>query len=806
MFRSLHRSLAVSLSWLVLCGGVTVPAGSHEAIQTFKPREAERIIDDRGRHTADEGTEFFEKEIRPVLIKHCYECHSESAGEREGGLLLDRESGWLKGGNTQQAIVPGEPEASLLLKAVKYQDENLQMPPDGPLPEKTIALLEQWVLRGAPGPETDLKESAFSRLGDQSYLFTQASSHWAFQPLKVVNPPAVAQRGWEANPVDRFVARALARHELTPSPPADPRTLLRRLSYDLTGLPPTAGEVADFIDAAVMDRATAAPAAIDRLLDSPAYGEHMARMWLDVARYADTDSSYRPDTKTPKYLPFAFSYRNYVINAFTEDKPYDVFIKEQLAADLSGCGENARERAALGFLATGPHLNPRDDRIDDWIDVTTRGFLGLSVACARCHDHKFEPVPTADYYSLYGVFASVERSDPLKEESLPLVDGCEPVADRVADYESRRKKVDAAIKQAGNSKARNNNRSIAQRIEETDLAELLTFHEGAPVRMMVVHERDKPVTPRIFLRGESSQRGDAVPRRFLKILDLEQTPFTDANSGRLELAERIASPDNPLTARVYVNRVWGWLMGSYLVNTPSDFGLQGANPTHPELLDWLAADFIAHGWSTKHLVQLIVSSRTYQQRSDDRSDAAPSDPENQLYWRANRKSLSIEQMRDSLLAVAGDLNRDRHDRSEPLWGENYTKHRSVYGFINRFNLDPTLRSFDFPSPVQSSDSRVSSIVAQQALFTMNSPFVVDQSKAIISSGEFSACPDNAARIEFLFQRIFQRPATRAEITRIEKLLAQQKKFFDQPRADKLQSPWSLVAQAIMMSNEFLYLD
>ena len=756
--------------------------------------------------TADDRAAFFEKQIRPVLVKHCYDCHSEEAGEREGGLLLDRESAWLKGGNTQQAVTPGEPEASLLLTAISYEDENLQMPPDGKLPQETIDLLHRWVVMGAPGPQQDLGESEFSRLGDQDHLFELAQGHWAFQPLRPVEPPHVQQRGWDNHPIDRFVYDRLMSEGLKPSAPADPRTLIRRLSYDLTGLPPTSEEVANFIAASIEHRGIATRTAIDRLLDSPTFGEHIARMWLDVARYADTDSAYRPDTKTPKYFPFAFTYRNYVIDAFNADKPYDLFIREQLAADLMGYGENAPERAALGFLATGPHKQRKDDTIDDWIDVSMRGLQGITAACARCHDHKFEPVPTADYYSLYGVFASIDRSDPLDEDELPLVDGCTPVEDAVADYAAQRAKVDQAIADAGDSKAKNNSRSIAEKIRETDLAELLTFHEGAPVRMMVVRERKNPVTPRIFLRGEPSRRGDPVPRRFLRILDPEQSPFTFENSGRLELAEQIADPDNSLTARVFVNRVWGMLMGSYLVDTPSDFGLQGSPPSHAELLDWLAADFIAHGWSVKYLVRTIVSSRTYQQRSDDRSNAAPVDPLNTLYWRAHRKPLSIEQLRDTLLAVSGELRRERHDRPAPLWGEDYTRHRSIYGFINRFNLDPTLRSFDFPTPMHSSDRRMTSIVAPQALFTMNAPFVIDQSVAITSTDEFQACSNDEARVEYLFQRILQRAPSKAETFRLTRFVEQQQKFFEQPRSKQVTTPWPLAAQSLMMCNEALYLD
>jgi len=761
--------------------------------------------------TADDSPQdlaFFEKEIRPLLIKHCYECHSEQAGKQEGGLLLDRRSGWLNGGDTGKAVVPGEPDASLLVKSVRYQDENLQMPPDDPLEAEQIQLLERWVRLGAPAPIDEPAETEFSRLGDQEYLFSEAAEHWAFQPVVAVTPPEAADPAWNQQAIDRFVFAGLQAHDLTLSRPADPRTLIRRLTYDLTGLPSTATEVENFVAAAGEQREQALRDTVDRLIDSPAFGEHIGRMWLDVARYADTDSFYRPDTRTPHYFPFAFTYRDYVIEAFNTDKPYDQFIKEQLAADLLGIDEHSPDIAALGFLAVGPHAN-RDqlEALDDWIDVTTRGLMGLTAACARCHDHKYEPIPTADYYSLRGVFESIVRPNPIVEEQLPLVAGYEPDEASRAAYDEARAAIDAKIEEAGNKTTGGNNKGVAQKIRETELAELLAFHPGAPAHAMVVKDKGRPVEPVIFLRGDASNKGDAVPRRFLQILDAEQTPFSADNSGRLQLADKIVAPDNPLTARVFVNRVWGYIMGSYLVTTPSDFGLQGEPPTHPELLDWLAADFVAHDWSVKHLVRTIVLSRTYQQRSDDRPDMAAIDPVNRWLWRANRKRLSIEELRDTMLSVAGQLDRTPRGRPGQLWGEDYTHRRSIYGHINRFNLDPTLRNFDFPSPMQTGGRRDESIVSPQALFTMNAPFVIDQAVAITELEKFTSCETDEQRAAALFKIIFQRDAVEPEITRIVRFVQQQERFFERPDEDaQIRSPWPLVAQALLMSNEMQYLD
>jgi hypothetical protein len=548
-------------------------------------------------------------------------------------------------------------------------------------------------------------ETAFSQLGNQKLLARHAVAHWAFQPVTALDPPEAAD-GWNGSAIDRFVYAALTQKKLTPSPPAESRTLFRRLSYDLTGLPPTWATTEQFAADMTHERTIAFRNAVEQLLDSPAFGEHIGQMWLDVARYADTDSAYRPDTKTPHYFPFAFTYRDYVIDAFNADKPINRFISEQLAADLMGFEDDAPEQAAVGFLTGGPHMQRNQaDAIDDWIDVTTRGLMGITVACARCHDHKYEPIPTVDYYSLHGVFASVTRIGPLDEKQQPLLARYSATEADRRNYLKKRTAIDAKISGAGTKKANNNNRSIAQKIRETELAELLTFHPGAPAHTMAVKEKTRPVTQFVYLRGDPANRGQQTERRFLKVLDSVQAPFTDKNSGRLDLAEKIVSPHNPLTARVFVNRVWGFLMGSYLVNTASNFGLQGEPPSHPELLDWLTSEFIASGWSTKNLVRHIVMSRVYQQESRQRKNMAAVDTENRLLWRANRKRLSIEATRDSLLAISGQLDRTRGGRSGLLWEKDYSKRRAVYGFVNRFNLDPTLRTFDFPSRMQTQPGR-----------------------------------------------------------------------------------------------------
>ncbi len=734
------------------------------------------------------GTEYFESKVRPLLVKHCYECHSEGENSQKGGLLLDRESGWLDGGDTGKSVVAGQPNDSLLVAAVERQDEDSAMPPKYALEAEEVEILARWIKEGAPGPAEDMGETEFSQLGDQTVIFEKAKNHWAFQPIADPTPPSASGKSRSRNPIDAFVSASLEKEGLSLSPRADSRTLARRISYSLTGLPPTDAEWLDL----------EAEALIEMLLDSPRYGEHVARLWLDVARYADTAGTYRPDTKTPHYYPYAFTYRDYVINAFNEDKPFSQFIREQLAADLLVDGKETPAFAALGFLGVSPHRGMSHDFVDDVIDTTTRGLLGLTVSCARCHDHKFEPVPTSDYYSLYGVFNSLVRPAPWDLEKFPEIDGYQ-VPDTIRkEYEVKRAAIDQKIVEAGDKKKGGNNRSISEEIKQTDLSELILFHEGAPVRAMSVGERKRPVEPVVFIRGEPGIKGKKIPRRFLKILEPEQTPFAAENSGRLDLAEKILDPSNPLTARVYVNRIWGLLMGDYLVDTPSDFGLQGEAPSHPELLDFLASEFQRSGGSTKHLIRLIVNSRTFQQRSAFREDGAEIDPENELYWRANRRRLKIEELRDSLLAVSGEMDPTMRGRPAPLWGEEHNQRRSIYGYVNRFNLDPTLRNFDFPSPMQTQGTRTDNIVPPQALFLMNSPFMIEQSGKLIESLGFEAGIDRVERVTAIYQRILQRDPTENEITRIGR-------FVDIEKNRKVFA-WPLVAQSLCMSNEFLYVD
>jgi hypothetical protein len=456
-----------------------------------------------------------------------------------------------------------------------------------------------------------------------------AAAHWAFQPPVLVDPPAVQAADWPRTDIDRFVLASLEQHGLTPSPLADRRAQLRRLHYDLTGLPPSADELAAF--AAADDQAYAA--AVDRLLESPQFGERWGRHWLDVARYADTKGYVFQEDRN---YPHAYTYRDWVIQAFNQDMPYDQFILAQLAADHL---DDPSAKPATGFLTLGRRfINNRHDIIDDRIDVMTRGLMGLTVSCARCHDHKYDPIPTADYYALYGVFAS-------------------------------------------------------------------SHEPGSEAAPLLLVDADQPYDPVIFVRGSPGNRGDRVPRRFLSCLsEGEPQPF-ERGSGRWEMAQAIANGANPLTARVWVNRVWLRLFGEGLVTTPSDFGTRSDPPSHPELLDWLACRLVQQGWSTKWLIRQIVLSNVYRQASDYRADCAAVDPENRLLWRMNRRRLDLEALRDSLLVAAGRLDTAMGGPSVELTQEPFPVRRTVYGFVERQNLPAMFRTFDFAGPDTHSPKR-----------------------------------------------------------------------------------------------------
>ncbi|MEO6740273.1 MAG: PSD1 and planctomycete cytochrome C domain-containing protein [Chthoniobacteraceae bacterium] len=873
------------------------------------------ILGTASRAAEADGTAYFESRIRPLLVKRCYECHGEK--KQKGGLRLDSKAGWQKGGDSGAVIVPGDPEASLLIKAVRYADKDLQMPPKRQLVPEEISVLEHWVKIGAPDPREGRPVVA------RSVDFEAGRKLWAFQPVGNPQPPVLAQDHWSRSEWDRFVFARLQQAGLQPSAPADRRTLIRRATFDLTGLPPTSEEV----DAFVRDTSSNAFAkVVDGMLASPHYGEHWARQWLDVARYSDTKGYVY--AREEKQFVGAWPYRDWVVRSLNDDMAYDRFLLLQLAADQVESAESPH-LAAMGFLTLGRRfLGVTHDIIDDRIDVVMRGTQGLSVACARCHDHKFDPISTRDYYALYGVFQSCaeqvvpcaapprdavflkelnaredksrammaqrreEQSARVRatvtehlvaqlelekypEETFTQIIGpgdINPVFVRrwqrfLAEAEQRRdpafaawhefaklkpadfaKHREAAVQKLRGLAADSLNplvarafatapatmREVAERhgalfaevekqwrallkAEPTakalpdENAEALRrvlygpdspcdvpdehlannewhFPTGTvvelwklqgevdrwlmqstdvPAHATILVDRAKPVTPRVFKRGNPLTKGETVPREFLQVLAGDPpTPFSKG-SGRLELAQAITSPGNPLTARVMVNRVWMQHFGRGLVTTPSDFGKRADPPSHPELLDWLARRFMDDGWSVKKLHRRIMLSATYQQSSLAPSDAIAArkaqelDPDNRLLWRMNTHRLSFEEMRDAWLAATGELDLRTGGKPVELFASDNAR-RTLYARVDRERLPTVMRTFDFANPDLSIPQRNDTIVPQQALFGLNHPFLAARAKSLVRRAE-SAGNENAACVARLYELLFQRKPTAAEM-------------------------------------------
>ncbi len=839
-------------------------------------------------HAFAADSDQFEMRVRPVLAKACYACHTDSA---MGGLQLDSREHLLTGGKSGAAIVPGDPEGSKLIQAIRYTGAR-KMPPGGKLKEEEIASLEAWVKAGAVWPASSKPVTA------APYLISEAQRNfWAFRPVARVPVPA----GQAKNEIDRFILARLDKEGMNPARPADKRTLIRRATLDLTGLPPTPEEVAAF----EADRSSVAFATVvDRLLASSHYGERWGRYWLDVARYSDDKLN---STQEEPY-PNAFRYRDWVIAAFNNDMPYDTFVKAQIAGDL--LPEPEKYRAGLGFYALSPEFQ------DDRVDATTRGFLALTVACAQCHDHKFDPIPTRDYYSLLGIFANT------KLHQTPLAS-----SDVVADYDGKLKAVnqkEKALNEFAAEQARQLSDILAARTErylfasaglnnddqldsETvtrwkeylkkpvkdhpflkawglakspeeqraaarefgalvlavsaekkmvddknhitlganpnrqDLSsanlvsverdryvlwedifgekhgvlyyglgkvdrflsaawkthlddmrsELASMKKELPAPYPFLHtiaDNEKLNEQRVWLRGSRDNLGDAAPPHFLQILSKgEPKKFGKA---RLDLAGAIANKDNPLTARVMVNRVWQHHFGQGLVRTPSNFGLQGDTPSHPELLDFLAARFMDEGWSMKKLHREMMLSAAYQQSTEVSPANYEKDPENRLLWRFSRHRLDIEGLRDALLFVSGDL--DKRDGGAPVkfGAENHA--RTAYGFVSRRKLDTVLGLFDFPNPNNTSDSRTETNVPLQRLFFMNSDFVQVESKALVA--RLAAAPSDAAKIDRVYRIVLQRAPTVDERKLGEAYVAAP------------DGGWVRYAQVLLSSNEFGFIE
>lgn len=774
-------------------------------------------------------TQFFETKIRPMLSAECYKCHSRQAERVKGGLFLDTAEGVLKGGKSGPSIVPGNPEKSLLIKAVSYNDPDLEMPPKGDkLSEQQIADLVTWVKMGAPDPR-------ISPPGQSTNWADASKNHWAWQPIRKPAVPEVKDAAWCKTPVDNFILAKLEEKDLTHSQPADKRTLIRRVTFDLTGLPPTPEEVKAFL----ADTSTNAfETVVDRLLASPHYGERWGRHWLDVARYSDTKGQVKRQREDPN-LPFAWTYRDYVIRSFNEDKPYNAFIAEQLAADkLPATRRNITNLTALGFLTVGERfMGMQNDIINDRIDVVTKGFLGLTVTCARCHDHKFDPIPQKDYYALHGIFAnSVEpKFDPPIQKTSELPE--------YADYYKKRMELDAKettldVNLKALQRGKNRDReAIKQTLRElrknqAEIARLEMTHPGAPARAMVVNDLPRPKDSVVLLRGEAGNRGPVEPRHFLEIIAGPNPPAFTNGSGRLQLAAAIIDPRNPLTARVLVNRVWQHHFGAGFVPTPDDLGTMSEPPSHPELLDYLASQFMAEGWSIKKLHKHILLSATYQQDSADKPRYAEVDPANRLLWRANIDRLEFESIRDSILAIGGAMDTNMFGRPVDFEVNTGSTRRSIYGQIDRSDIPSVMVNFDFAIPDLPTGKRYETIVPQQALFFMNSPLVIEQAKRLVALPEFKSQRGDQAKVKFLYERVYQRLPTDEEIKLCEEFIADTPKEIAsastvntgkdsrrQPRrgaarraaaeANRGPAPltaWEKYAHALLQANELVYVN
>tara|TARA_R110002111_G_scaffold227346_2_gene288958 strand:+ start:94176 stop:97574 length:3399 start_codon:yes stop_codon:yes gene_type:complete len=857
-----------------------------------------------------EQERFFEQHVRPLLIKHCIECHGPKKQFAE--LRLDSQAHLLKGGETGPAIKVNHPDESLLMSAVRR--ESLEMPPDKPLNKDEIQILSTWIRQGAVWP----KNAAIGKTTKTNF-----SKHWAFQPIQNPSRPAVKETKWPQNDIDYFILSKLEEHHLKPSQPATPATLLRRMSWDLTGLAPTFEQVKTFAE---KKGPQSVKAAIDELLDSPHYGERWGRYWLDLARYADT-KGYVFFEKPSFHI--AFTFRDYVINSFNQDKPFNEFILEQVAADTLKDQIPHQSQAALGFITVGPRFkNDAHDIISDRIDVVTRGFLGLTVGCARCHDHKYDPITIEDYYSLYGVFqnslepinlpflhqdkipadlkaqaqnikqaadnleqlyhqqyekvrhdsykrlaeylsvAHSRRSGPDTVRFDVIVDGDDlnpevllkwqefldhsekssspafslwhqletipgtafPVQAPLLLKTSVQKNADDRLVQLiagyllkmklesfqdvirgyaelfteinqewdrwtieapkpGSDQPRPQftpekqiylqvflsphsplvtpmhgytilklfpDRKLQQKVQELNAA-LDKARAEAPVelaQMLSLEDAEQIIEPRVFKRGNPGTPAQSIQRRYLSFFDqVSAKPFTQG-SGRLEFAKAIASPQNPLTARVIVNRVWQHHFGQGIVSTPSDFGIQGTTPSHPELLDHLASWFMQNGWSIKKLHRYILSSATYQQQSIANDAGEKIDPANKLLWRMNRRRQDFETMRDTLLQVSHQLDLKVGGKSINGITADSNRRRTIYTSIDRQNVPGLLRTFDFPSPDVSSGSRNSTSVPGQSLFLMNHPMVLKSARILGEEAEQAGNP--TAGIQQLFQNILQR--------------------------------------------------
>ncbi|MFO1001381.1 MAG: PSD1 and planctomycete cytochrome C domain-containing protein [Planctomycetaceae bacterium] len=773
----------------------------------------------------------FETDVRPILEEHCLKCHGSA--KQWAGLRLDSREAILKGGDSGPAAVAGQPDASLLIRAVRHDDENLKMPQDDRLTDKQVEILTDWVRSGLPFPAT---ATTSKRHRDPS--------HWAFIPPTEVAIPAVQKSAWPRSDLDRFILSQLEASALAPAPKADKRALIRRVTFDLTGLPPTPDEISAFVND---ERSEAYSDLIERLLSSPAYGERWGRHWLDVARYADSNGLDENIAHGN-----AWRYRDYVVRSMNADKPFDQFIYEQLAGDLlEASSDDARNEllTATGFLSIGPKVlaevnmpKMRMDIVDEQIDTVGRVFLGMTFGCARCHDHKFDPIDTADYYGLAGIFKSTRTMDTYTkvakwhEHPLKSAEAAQMQADYDAQLAAKRTAIESTIKSADESlraslpdgetlpELKEAQYPETTRAELAKLREELTALEKAPPELpscMGVTE-DEIINVPIHVRGNPSRLGDVVPRHVPAVMKGPQLPvFSGQYSGRRELAEWLVSDRHPLTSRVLVNRIWRWHFGRGLVASADNFGLLGEKPSHPELLDWLAREFVRRKWSLKEMHRLILLSNTYQQSTVVSPEAASVDPDNRLWSRYPVRRLEAEEIRDSLLFVSGQLDttmggsllkvRNRgylFDHTSIDTTDYNSLRRSLYLPVIRNNVFEMFQLLDFPDPAVPTGDRATTTVAPQALMMMNSDFVMQAADALAGKILVSSSNDTE-RIRHVYVKCLGREPAEEEVNRDLQLIQDTLQAFStdaRSEADQLRAAWGVVCQVLLASSEFMYLQ
>jgi len=765
----------------------------------------------------------FEKKIRPLLLERCVKCHGSETSRNE--LRLDSKDGVTKGGKRGAVLVPGSPQDSLLLKVVRREGE-LKMPPGGQLSSREISDLELWIKQGAVYPQSNK-------------IARGTAEHWSFQPLQKPEVPRVNDSGWVRTPIDAFILSKMEKAGVQPSKEADKRTLLRRVSLDLTGLPPTPSESALFLKD---ESANAYENMVNRYLASPAYGERWGRHWLDVARYSDSNGL---DENVAHGN--AWRYRDYVVQAFNNNKPYNQFIREQIAGDLlpfKSDSEKHSQLIATGYLTLGPKVLAEVDKqkmemdiIDEQIDTMGKTFLGMTLGCARCHDHKFDPIPTGDYYSLAGVFKSTKTMESFvtiaKWNENPLAN--EKEAEQLKQHNARvsesKKKVDDFLEEQRKLLVAEKKLQAEKKATPKEIEALLKDEPKASLKKLkdatASLEKSAPELPSamgvtegkvtdvaIHIRGNTDRLGKVMPRAVPVVLSkTNTTTFPEKASGRVELANWIASPDNPLSSRVMVNRVWRWHFGRGIVPTPDNFGLLGSKPTHPELLDWLANHFIQSDWSIKDLHRTMMFSNTYKQASalipgNDEKDSSCG-----LYWRFVPRRLEGEVLRDSLLAVSGQLDKTMggsllqvknraffFDHTSKDMTKYDSNRRSLYLPVVRNNLFVVFSLFDGTDAAVPNGDRSSTTIAPQALFFMNSKLVLDAAEALAQRSMQSAT-NRDSQVLYLYENILGRGPTNEEAADAANFLAQALKLSENDPVKAL----AAFAQILVSSNEFVTL-